>query len=60
MRVGGSVVQFGPQQLEHAGRRLGVHMNLLVTLSQLSLVISSDQLEKVQVPAERKSKAMFI
>ena len=56
MRECRGVVQLLPEDLEHGGGALRVHMDLVEALRQLLLVVHADHLEEVQMSAENELK----
>lgn len=58
MGVGGGVLEFTLQQLEHGGGTLGVHMDLLEPSGPLPLILGPVELEGIQVSEEFKSSVL--
>lgn len=52
MRISGSVAELPPQQIEHRGGALRVHVFLLELPRQLLLVLVPHHLEEIQMPVQ--------
>lgn len=53
MRISSSVAELPPQQIEHRGRALRVHVLLLKLPRQFLLVLVPDHVEEIQMPVQR-------